>query len=125
MNSPGDPNWDPQKPDVIKWDDEHGCITGSNVTFVDDRRGSGKNLEHAWQVFHCFATRFQYQGIQVALHNIHPPSQKPGAWTGCTMTITKDSISKSIAESKWDKARNIIQDTIWELEDSGTTHAAF
>lgn len=73
----------------MKWDDQRRCVAGANVTFVDDGQGSGRDLEHAWQVLHCCATRFQHLGIQAALGKVRPPSQTLAAWAGCTLRVTK------------------------------------
>jgi hypothetical protein len=35
-NSPGDPNYDPSLPRVMKWDKTDDTITGNVLAFVDD-----------------------------------------------------------------------------------------
>mmetsp|Transcript_24107 Transcript_24107/g.36638 ORF Transcript_24107/g.36638 Transcript_24107/m.36638 type:complete len:125 (-) Transcript_24107:514-888(-) len=94
----------------MKWDDVRKCIARAIVTFVDDGRGSARTLELTWQVFHRCASRLQYLGIQVALHKVRPPSQKPGAWAGSTFVVELSSIRRSITQKKWDKAKRIVKE---------------
>jgi len=115
LNCPGDPNWDPQRPEVMKWDDVRKCIVGAIVTFVDDGRGSARTLELTWRVFHRCAGRLQHLGIQVALWKVRPPLQKPGAWAGSTFVVELASIKKSITQKKWDKAKRIVKEALHNL----------
>eukprot|EP00980_Cylindrotheca_fusiformis_P022018 scaffold8903_cov106-Cylindrotheca_fusiformis.AAC.3 len=118
LNLPGDPTFDPRLPWVYQWDDERNSIAGSVVTFVDDGRGSGSSVEHAWQVLHRCASRFQHLGIQVAIRKVRPPAPgvTPGAWAGMIAEVNSEGVFKTVAQSKWDKARDIIDRLLSELE---------
>eukprot|EP00980_Cylindrotheca_fusiformis_P014674 scaffold3994_cov133-Cylindrotheca_fusiformis.AAC.1 len=117
LNLPGASNFDPRLPWVYQWDDERKTIAGSVVTFVDDGRGSGSSVEHAWQVLHRCATRFQHLGIQVAIRKVRPPAPgvTPGAWAGMIAEVNSEGVFKTVAQGKWDKARDIVNRLLQEL----------
>ena len=120
LNLPGSPGFDPRLPWVYKWDRERQCIAGITVTFVDDGRGSGSSLEHAWQVAQRFAKRAQFLGIQHATRKLRPPSQSPGAWCGMICKTNGNEIMMTVSQAKWDKAKSIIHRIQQELETSPT-----
>eukprot|EP00980_Cylindrotheca_fusiformis_P027728 scaffold22529_cov73-Cylindrotheca_fusiformis.AAC.2 len=117
LNLPGNPDFDPRKPWVYLWDAQRECIAGSIVTFVDDGRGSGSSVEHAWQLLHRAATRFQHLGVQVAIRKIRPPAVgcPPGAWAGMIAEASHEGIFKTVAQAKWDKAKSILDRIYNEL----------
>eukprot|EP00980_Cylindrotheca_fusiformis_P003889 scaffold863_cov100-Cylindrotheca_fusiformis.AAC.4 len=119
LNLPGDPSFDPRLPWVYQWDEERDTIAGSVVTFVDDGRGSGSSVEHAWQVLHRCASRFQHLGIQVAIRKVRPPAPgvTPGAWAGMIAEVDSQGVYKTVAQGKWDKARDIINRLLGELDE--------
>ena len=121
LNLPGMESFDPRLPWIMLWDDERNCLAGAVVTFVDDGRGSGKNVEHVWAVLHRCATRLQHLGIQVAIRKIRPPAPgiPPGAWTGTIIEVLPEGIFKTVAQNKWEKARAIIQSILQELKEKG------
>jgi len=45
---------------VYKWDNIRKLVAGAIITFADDRRASGKESEHAWDVGQQAAKRYQY-----------------------------------------------------------------
>eukprot|EP00980_Cylindrotheca_fusiformis_P021935 scaffold8770_cov167-Cylindrotheca_fusiformis.AAC.2 len=120
LNLPGNADFDPRKPWVYLWDAQRECIAGSIVTFVDDGRGSGSSVEHAWQLLHRAATRFQYLGLQVAIRKIRPPAVgcPPGAWAGMIAEATHEGIFKTVAQAKWDKAKLILDRIYNELPNA-------
>eukprot|EP00980_Cylindrotheca_fusiformis_P021722 scaffold8546_cov73-Cylindrotheca_fusiformis.AAC.5 len=111
LNLPGQDTFDPRLPWVYQWDEERQSVAGSIVTFVDDGRGSGSSVEHAWQLLHQAATRFQHLGIQVASRKTRPPASgvTPGAWAGMIADVDPSGVYKTVAQAKWDKARMILQ----------------
>eukprot|EP00980_Cylindrotheca_fusiformis_P027270 scaffold19651_cov73-Cylindrotheca_fusiformis.AAC.1 len=117
LNLPGQPDFDPRRPWVYLWDAQRESIAGSIVTFVDDGRGTGSSVEHAWQLLHRAATRFQYLGLQVAIRKIRPPAVgcPPGAWAGMIAEATQSGIYKTVAQAKWDKAKTILDRIYNEL----------
>eukprot|EP00980_Cylindrotheca_fusiformis_P027010 scaffold18391_cov83-Cylindrotheca_fusiformis.AAC.3 len=118
LNLPGNGSFDPRLPWVYQWDDERETITGSVVTFVDDGRGSGSSVEHAWQVLHRCASRFQHLGIQVAIRKVRPPAPgvTPGAWAGMIAEVNSEGVYKTVAQGKWDKARDIVLRLLSEMD---------
>lgn len=109
LNLPGMPDFDPSKPNVMKWNDIVDRLAGDIVTFVDDLRASGYDRENAWQVARQITSRLQYLGIQDAPRKRRPSSQSGGAWAGTIFEITADAIFKTVSKEKWEKGRTIIQ----------------
>eukprot|EP00980_Cylindrotheca_fusiformis_P012245 scaffold2984_cov80-Cylindrotheca_fusiformis.AAC.3 len=111
LNLPGQDSFDPRLPWVYQWDEERQSVAGSIVTFVDDGRGSGSSVEHAWQLLHRASTRFQHLGIQVATRKTRPPAPgvTPGAWAGMIADVDPTGVYKTVAQAKWDKAKAILQ----------------
>ena len=114
LNLPGDPNYDPSLPRVMKWNRSTNSIAGDILAFVDDLRASGSTPEQAWQIARQVASRLQYLGIQDAPRKRRPPVQNPGAWAGCVFsTLGGDLIRQTIAQMKWDRAKAEVS---WLLE---------
>lgn len=119
LNLPGDPDYDPSKPRVLKWDFRMDRLAGDVITFADDLRGSGATAEHAWSVGMQVAKRLQYLGIQNAARKLRPPTLEPGAWAGAIFRIYVTEITKTISQAKWDKAKGLIDGVAKELIDHG------
>jgi hypothetical protein len=114
LNLPGDPLYDPTLPWVMKWNDLVMRIAGDIITYIDDCRASGYNIENAWQVARRLASRLQWLGLQDAPRKRRPSSQVPGAWAGGVFKVGPSSVTKTVTQEKWSKARNMIK----ELYDS-------
>lgn len=123
LNLPGAKNYDPSKPRVYKWDRTSLCIAGDLVIFVDDVRGTGKTIELAWQIARQVCSRIQYLGVQDATRKGKPPSQTPGAWAGAVFATTEDTVTKTVTQEKWDKARGIINTLIDKISEGGGSEA--
>jgi hypothetical protein len=100
FNLPGMEGYDPSLPNVMKMNDLVDQIAGDVVTFVDDLRGSGYDMENAWQVVRQIASHLQYLGIQDAPRKRRPPAQNPGAWAGCVFKILGDLLVKTVTQEK-------------------------
>ena len=115
MNLPGMDSYNPELPKVMKWRDDPtgktgGHLAGDVVTFVDDVRVTGFSKENCWAVYHQFASRVQYLGMQNAPRKFRAPSQvDAGAWTGTIFRVGTDHITKSVSQEKWDKGREMIE----------------
>jgi len=110
LNLPGMPEFDPTKPNVMKWNDSVDRLAGDIITFVDDLRASGYDRENAWQVARQITSRLQYLGIQDAARKRRPSSQSGGAWAGTIFEITKDTICKTVSQEKWEKGRSLVRE---------------
>jgi hypothetical protein len=121
LNLPGDDDFDPTLPMVMKWDDTVDQIAGDVITFVDDLRASGYSSENAWQVARQVASRLQYLGIQDAPRKRRPSTQKPGAWAGCVFEISPDKIGKTVTQEKWDKAKAIVESIAGKVLSDGSS----
>jgi hypothetical protein len=114
LNLPGDPNYDPSLPRVMKWNGSTNSIAGDILAFVDDLRASGCTPEQAWQIARQVASRLQYLGIQDAPRKRRPPVQKPGAWAGCVFNTTgSELIRQTVSQMKWERAK---ADVRWVLD---------
>ena len=89
------------------------------MTFVDDVRGSGFSLEHAWLVGMQLAKRIQYLGSQNAAHKVRPPVQQPGAWAGAIFDTSDPAlITMTVSQEKWEKGKAMIEATWQEWKTS-------
>ena len=121
LNLPCMPDYNPELPKVMKWNKEaldgKGGVAGDVITFVDDGRLTGYSKENCREVHRRFASRVQFLGMQDAPRKFRPPSQdKAGAWTGTIFRIGQESITKSVSQEKWDKAREIVKSLLKECE---------
>jgi hypothetical protein len=114
LNLPGDPEYNPSKPRVMKWNKELEVIAGDILGFVDDLRASGHSMEQAWAVARQVASRLQYLGIQDAPRKRRPPSQSPGAWAGAVFSTKDRKVTKSVTQEKWTKAQKMIEELLTE-----------
>ena len=115
LNLPGMERYDPAYPKVMKWKTDleaggGGHVAGDVVTFVDDVRATGYSKGNCWDVYHQFASRVQFLGMQNAPRKFRPPSQtNAGAWTGTIFKIGSSHITKTVSQEKWDKGRGMIE----------------
>jgi hypothetical protein len=101
--------YDPQWPKVMKWVSDPGVVAGDVITFVDDARITGFSKENSHQVHRQFTSRIQWLGMQDAPRRFRPASQvQEGALTGTIFKITRDEISKSVSQEKWNKGKAMI-----------------
>ena len=111
LNLPGMDTYDTLKPKLQKWNSTARAMAGDVVTFVDDVRITGSSKERCHLVHQQFTSRMQYLGIQDAPRKFRPPSQdQAGAWTGTIFRITKNDITKSVSQDKWQKGKSIVED---------------
>ena len=65
-----------------------------------------------------FTSRMKYLGIQDAPRKFRAPSQaQAGAWTGTIFKVTKDLISKSVTQEKWENGKRIVDDLLSAITD--------
>ena len=50
FNLPGNDNFKPALPNVIKWNSQQNKLAGEVKSYVDDLRAIGWSTEHAWQI---------------------------------------------------------------------------
>ena len=60
----------------MKWNSTGNCLAGDVITFVDDGRVTGSSKENCWGVYHQFASRMQFLGLQNAPRKFRPPLLK-------------------------------------------------
>lgn len=120
LNLPGSRNYDPSKPRVYKWDRIRGCIAGDLVIFVDDVRAAAITIELAWAIARQVCSRVQYLGVQDAARKRKPPTRTPGAWAGAVFATTDDTVTKTVTQDKWDKAKKIITSLNDKVREGGT-----
>jgi hypothetical protein len=118
LNLLGSPQFDPTRPRVMKWDSVHGRIAADLVAYIDDLRASGHSVEACWLIARYISARLQHLGIQDAARKRRPPTTTPGAWAGAVFRTSSDSVSVSIAQDKWDKAKSLIDDIQKQIHTS-------
>ena len=114
LNLPGDPDYDPKKPWVYKWDELVGCLASHFACYIDDIRGMGHSELACRRATRRVASEVNYLGQQDAARKRRPPSRTPGAWAGAMCFSTDEGLFVTCSQKKWDKARLIIQH--WQEE---------
>lgn len=119
LNLPGAKNFDPSKPRVYKWDRTRGCIAGDLMIFVDDVRATAITIELAWAIARQVCSRVQYLGVQDAARKRKPPTHTPGDWAGSVFATSEDTVTKTVTQEKWDKAKGIISTLNTKITEGG------
>jgi hypothetical protein len=119
LNLPGSADYDPTRPRVIKWDSVHKRIAADLVAYIDDLRASGHSVEACWLIARYVSARLQHLGTQDAARKRRPPTCTPGAWAGAVFRTTPTSVTVSVSQDKWEKAKNIISGLEEQLRTSG------
>jgi len=116
MNLPGDPDYNPGKPRLMKVRQDH-CIASMILCYVDDMRAAAANEDLCWEAMHTVSTRAAYLGIQIASRKTRPPSTHPGLWAGSVVTTQAEGIGIKVSQDKWDKTKKLLQHTLELIEE--------
>lgn len=116
MNLPGDPDYNPGKPRLMKVRQDH-CIASMILCYVDDMRAAAANEDLCWEAMHTVSTRAAYLGIQIASRKTRPPSTHPGPWAGSVVTTQAEGIGVKVSQDKWDKTKKLLQHTLELIEE--------
>ena len=109
LNLPGNENFNPSLPYVMKWNDIVNRQAGNVIAYVDDLRIIGWSINHAWRIAHRVASRLQYLGIQDAPRKRRIDN---GPWAGSVFLSSSDKIQKTVTLEKWMKAKTFIDDLV-------------
>ena len=109
LNLPGNDNFNPSLPYVMKWNDVVNRQSGNVIAYVDDLRIIGWSINHAWKIAHRVASRLQHLGIQDAPRKRRIDN---GPWAGSVFLSSIDRIQKTVTHEKWMKAKNYIGDLV-------------
>jgi len=109
LNLPGNENFNPSLPYVMKWNDVVNRQAGNVIAYVDDLRITGWSMNHAWEIAHRVASRLQYLGIQDAPRKRRIDN---GPWAGSIFLSSSNKIQKTVTSEKWIKARDYIIDLV-------------
>jgi hypothetical protein len=108
LNLPGDPDYVPWLPWVMKWRFEDDKIACDFIVYVDDARSAGNLWEEARLAARSIASKLNWLGIQDATRKRRDPSQTPGPWVGSFVFSDGEAISVAVSQERWDKAKEII-----------------
>ena len=118
LNLPGDPDYDPSLPWVMKVRRD-GHLASEVYIYVDDGKFTGWNRLECWRAVQRFSKVLSWLGIQDAFRKRTGPSTKPGPWAG-TVTHTEEGVYATVTEVKWAKTQAKVQEMAQMLEeDSG------
>ena len=110
LNLPGALDYQPDEPDVYRYDDLNRKKAAFFETYVDDIRSGDSGGEDACHhVTHVIAARINYLGQQDSPRKRRKVALVPGAWAGA-MCISKpnDGLYVTCSQEKWEKAKTII-----------------
>ena len=107
LNLPGDPDYDPSLPWVMKVR-EDGHLACEVYVYVDDGKFTGWSKLECWRAAQWFSKVLTVLGIQDAFRKRTGPSTKPGPWAG-TVTLTEGGVFATVTELKWMKTQGLIK----------------
>ena len=122
-NYPGSDNYDPSKPWCRKY--YFKTPAGDLEVYVDDVRPFGPTESSCHAIRKRAAQILQYLGQQDASRKYRPPSQRPGPWCGAFMASVDDNLYTYASESKWIKARTLVDNIILELDENLTDNPIY
>ena len=117
LNLPGALDYQPDEPEVYRYDDLNRKKAAFFETYVDDIRSGDSGGEDACHhVTHVIAARINYLGQQDSPRKRRKVALTPGAWAGA-MCITKpnDGLYVTCSQEKWEKAKTIISTLLEKL----------
>jgi hypothetical protein len=117
LNLPGSEQYDPSRPWVYKVKPD-GTPAADFFFYVDDNRTTGKDEKEAWLAARRVASVCSYLGIQDAARKRRKASKTPGAWAGAVVSTDDEGVYVSVSQEKWDKAKQMVKDTIAEVNNS-------
>ena len=109
VNLPGNEDFNPSLPYIMKWNDVVNRQAGNLIAYVDDLRIIGWSMNHAWEIAHRVASRLQYLGIQDAPRKRRIDN---GPWAGSIFLSSPNKIQKTVTSEKWMKAKGFIDDLV-------------
>lgn len=114
LNQPGDRNYNPNRPWLMKKRLD-GELATELHQFIDDLRTTGKDAETVWLASSTIGKELAHKGLQDAARKRRPPSQTPGAWAGASVRSTTDGVFKSVTEDRWRKAQVRIREIGYQI----------
>ena len=118
LNLPGDPDYDPTLPWVMKVRKD-GHLASEVYIYVDDGKFTGWNRLECWRAVQRFSKVLSWLGIQDAFRKRTGPSTEPGPWAG-TVTHTENGVNATVTELKWAKTQEKVQEMAQMLEEDET-----
>lgn len=112
LNLPGSESFNPTLPFVIKWDRTNNRIAAAIKAYVDDLRVCAANMNLAWEAARQTAARIQYLGSQDA-----PRKRRvdKGPWAGTVFNTEGGSITMTVTQTKWNKAKAMVSELQSEI----------
>lgn len=118
LNLPGDPDYDPSLPWVMKVRID-GHLACEVYVYVDDGKFTGWSKLECWRAAQRFSKTLSRLGIQDAYRKRTGPSTKPGPWAG-TVTLTEGGVFATVTELKWKKTQGVIKEIESMMEEDDT-----
>ena len=115
LNLPGNEDFNPSLPFVMKWNDVVKRQAGNLIAYVDDLRIIGWSMNHAWSIAHRVASRLQYLGVQDAPRKRRIDN---GPWAGSIFLTSPTTIQKTVTQEKWSKAKTYIEDLVEKTKNN-------
>ena len=118
LHLPGDENFNPSLPFVIKWDAVSNRIAAAIRAYVDDLRVIAPTRELVWAADRQVAARLQYLGSQDAPRKRRMDN---GPWAGTVFGASSDTVSKTVTQAKWDRGKKLIDEIASEIASDPNT----
>jgi hypothetical protein len=108
LNLPGSLRYEPSQPWVSKVRSQDGLIACDFIIYVNVIRSSGNSWEESRGCARKVASTLNWLGLQDAARKRRDPSKTPGPWAGSIVHTEKGTITVSIPQERWDKAKCIL-----------------
>lgn len=115
LNLPGDPDYDPSLPWVMKVR-EDGHLACEVYIYVDDGKFTGWSKLACWRAAQRFSKVLSKLGIQDAYRKRTGPNTRPGPWAG-TVTLTEGGVFATVTDLKWAKTQGLIRELVQMMEE--------
>ena len=117
QNCPGQADYDPCRGWGVKWNDLTNAPAADFEIYVDDVRTLGSSERECIGSSRRFASVCNYLGIQDAARKRRFPLQRPSVWCGAKVMSTDQGVFTSTTQEKWDKANEVVNRTMVELNN--------
>jgi hypothetical protein len=104
LNLPGQSDYDPSQPRLVKLR-ANGDTSADIIVYFDDAHVFGPTEETAQLGMRQVTSRIQYLGNQDAARKRRAVSRRPSAWAGGIVYTDQGLMRKLISQAKWDKVK--------------------
>jgi len=107
LNLPGSDSYAPSQSWVTKRR-ASGRLAGDFLIYVDDVRTTGNEQSETRGISRRVASHLNWLGLQDAPRKRRDASQTPGAWAGSIVSTLDGTVSLTVSQERWNKAKGML-----------------